>query len=495
MGTKRWRFSSVTSSGRAADAALAAPVEADAARSRRRAGLLAAILGAGLFSCSAARSSDPVHDPVASVDLREADLSLPPCRGLGCFVANCPAGTETTVVGRVTAPNGEDPIRDALVYVPSGGAPEEFPPQVACEVCQSPVGDRPITITGTDVDGTFELRRVPVTADTPIVIQKGRWRKVVRLPIGKCEKQGITDEQGRLPKDRTEGSIPQMAVAVGEWDSIECVLNHIGVAKSEFTSPTGGGAVHLYENEKPGGVGAPGGVSVSELLTNLSKMLQYNLIFLNCSDDDESRSLLASAAVKKNLAEYVARGGRMYVTDWSYDFIQQVPEFSPFICFNDDKPCTVTTPHGFHEATGAFRTGTETVFYADVDQSTPGGKALADWLTKLPKPITGAKVRIEDPVATFVLMQQLAQDPQKYPATSWLNADLKMKRRPVSVSFDYPAGPSACGRVLFSSYHTRAHDDHSVQFPRYCPTGAALPQEHVLEYLIFELGACVQPPG
>ena len=147
MGTKRWRFSSVTSSGRAADAALAAPVEADAARSRRRAGLLAAILGAGLFSCSAARSSDPVHDPVASVDLREADLSLPPCRGLGCFVANCPAGTETTVVGRVTAPNGEDPIRDALVYVPSGGAPEEFPPQVACEVCSSPVGGRPVALT------------------------------------------------------------------------------------------------------------------------------------------------------------------------------------------------------------------------------------------------------------------------------------------------------------------------------------------------------------
>ena len=98
-------------------------------------------------------------------------------------------------------------------------------------------------------------------------------------------------------------------------------------------------------------------------------------------------------------------------------------------------------------------------------------------------------------MATFVLIQQLAQDPLAYPATAWLSADLKMKRRPVTVSFDYPAGPGACGRVLFSSYHTREHADHAVQFPAYCPTGAALAQEHVLEYLIFELGACVQPPG
>lgn len=468
-------------------------------RFRSLAGVLwvGALIGLGLVSCSAARGpdADPGGEPMATLDLRGADLALPPCRGLSCFVASCPVDSETIVIGKITAPNGADPIRDALVYVPSGGVPEEFPPQVACEVCQSPLGERPIALTSTDVDGTFELRRVPVTAETPIVIQKGRWRKVVRLPIGKCEKQGLTPEQGRLPKDHTEGTIPRMAVAVGEWDSIECVLGHIGLAKSEFTSPLGSGAVHLYENEKPGGVGAPGGVSVSTLLTNLTKMLDYNLIFLNCSDDEQSRGLLADAGVRKNLAEYVTRGGRLYVTDWSYDFIQQLPEFSPFICFNDDKPCTVTTPHGFHQATVPLRTGSETVFYADVDQSTPGGRALAAWLTKLPKPIVGGKVRIEDPVATFVLIQQLAQDPIKYPATSWLGADLKMKRRPVSVSFDYPPGPAACGRVLFSSYHTRGHDDHAVQFPAYCAKGDALPQEHVLEYLIFELGACVQPPG
>src|SRR5207247_614936 len=34
--------------------------------------------------------------------------------------------------------------------------------------------------------------------------------------------------------------------------------------------------------------------------------------------------------------QYVAAGGRLYVTDWSYDYIEQVPEFSPVIDFAPD---------------------------------------------------------------------------------------------------------------------------------------------------------------
>jgi hypothetical protein len=224
-------------------------------------------------------------------------------------------------------------------------------------------------------------------------------------------------------------------------------------------------------------------------------MLQYQIIFLNCSDQTYSRALLKDAQVIKNLTDYVTRGGRLYVTDWSYDFIQQVPAFAPFICYNDDKPCTVTTPHGFAEATNGLRTGNQTQFYADVDQTTREGKALAQWLTKLSKPVSGGKVRIDDRVGSYVLVRQMAQDLGKHPSTVWLSADLSGQRRPVSMTFDYPPGPNACGRVLYSSYHTREHDDHMVQFPRYCPTTDMLPQEQVLEFLLFELGACVQPPG
>src|SRR5262245_9540076 len=42
----------------------------------------------------------------------------PPCVGLACYQKFCSDGSTTSVSGKVTAPNGVDPVYDALVYVP-----------------------------------------------------------------------------------------------------------------------------------------------------------------------------------------------------------------------------------------------------------------------------------------------------------------------------------------------------------------------------------------
>lgn len=451
-------------------------------------------LCAGLaLSCSTPRTDSDVEPPplVVRPDMAQTQ---PTCVGLGCKIAQCPpTGTDTVLAGRVTAPNGVDPIREAIVYVPAMGVPDEFPAEVACEVCNNPVGGRPVTQTITDVDGNFELRRVPVTDATPVVIQKGRWRKVITVPVAKCERQVLSEDEARLPREKSEGSIPRMAIAVGEWDAIECVMRHVGVKDQEFTAPNGGGAIHMYNNRSDG-VGAPGGVDVSALLTDLKKMLQYNLIFLNCSDDTYSSDLVRDPAVRKNLHDYVARGGRLYVTDYSYDFIGQIPEFSPYICFNDDKPCTNLGPHGRYEATGLGRTANSGRVDAEIDQSTEAGKNLAIWMSKLKNPSVGGKVQIRDDIGSWVLMRQTATDQMKYPSMSWLSGVVNGSKRPLTVSFDFPSAPLSCGKILYSSYHTREHEAAS-SFPRYCPAGAMTPPEQVLEYLIFEISACVGPIG
>ncbi|HNF98205.1 MAG TPA: hypothetical protein PK493_12975 [Pseudomonadota bacterium] len=446
-----------------------------------------------LVTCAEERPRSPLIDdptPQMSIDMA---VGKPQCVGLGCKIAECPpTGSDTVVYGKVTAPNGVDPIREAIVYVPASGIPEEFPGDVSCEVCNSPIGGTPVTQAITGIDGTFELHRVPVTDGTPIVIQKGRWRKTTRIKVEKCERQALTAEDSRLPRTQNEGSIPKMAVAVGNWDAIECVLRGVGLQDREFSAPAGSGAVHLYNNRQDG-TGAPSGVSVSELLTDLKKMKQYNLIFLNCSDDTFSASLLRDAKVKKNLVDYVAAGGRMYITDWSYDFVGQPPEFAPYICFNDDKPCTDLSPHGRFTATGALRTGSVNPLWADIDQTHQGGKNLATWMSNLPDPSPGGRVKIVDDVGSWVLMQQTAQDQTKYPSTTWLWGTIKGQRRPVTVTFDYPA-QNACGKVLYATYHTRDHSETGL-FPSYCPKTKLIPQEQVLEYLIFEISSCVGPIG
>ena len=81
----------------------------------------------------------------------------------------------------------------------------------------------------------------------------------------------------------------------------------------------------------------------------------------------------------------------------------------------------------------------------------------------------------------------------KYPSITWLTGTVRGRKRPLSVTFDYPQA-MACGKVLYSSYHTREHGAQA-RFPGYCAAGKMITQEHVLEYLIFELSSCVGPIG
>ena len=101
-----------------------------------------------------------------------------------------------------------------------------------------------------------------MTTATPIVIQRDAGEKSSTLNVGRCETQGLTAAQGRLPKDRFEGNLPKMALATGQWDAIECVLRRIGVSESEFGAPSSAGSVHIYDNDQSGTAVAPGGVNI-----------------------------------------------------------------------------------------------------------------------------------------------------------------------------------------------------------------------------------------
>ena len=47
----------------------------------------------------------------AAADTRFDEPPPPPgCQGLACQIPHCPAGQTTVLRGRVTAPNGRDPI-------------------------------------------------------------------------------------------------------------------------------------------------------------------------------------------------------------------------------------------------------------------------------------------------------------------------------------------------------------------------------------------------
>jgi len=404
-----------------------------------------------------------------------SDLGDPTCQGLSCFQVACNNGGSTTISGKVTAPNGLDPVNGAVVYVPAGVV-APLTTGVSCEICSDGASNALVTAT-TATDGSFTLTNVPATTQVPLVIQKGRFRRQIKFDVGACVDNKISIDQARLPKNQKEGDLPKMAVGVGDYDQIECVLRSIGIDDSEFSGPTGPGAVHLYDN-------AGGKPSLESLVYDSATLNQYNLVFVNCTNttfDTYSNQYLA----RMNIGNYVGAGGRLYVTDWSYDYMEQVSAFAPYIFFDGGGDMDKPQPLG----------AAQWVWSGDPLTATIGDPNLAEWM-KDANASTNGTVDIE---GSWALALSTSPDP-RYKSTTWVHGTANGTDRPMTVTYDY----NSCGKVLWSSYHTQEPGGGSSsgifgssKFPGYCIStpSTMIAQEKILEYLILQISSCIDPIG
>jgi hypothetical protein len=428
---------------------------------------LAWIIPLVLVGCSGGRNHESGTPDLAGHD---TDMGTTPggCQGLACFQMDCGSGLTTTVSGKVTAPNGLDPVYQALVYVPAKLI--EFPQGAQCEVCNDPIGGTPIVSTTTAVDGTFTLTNVPATTQVPVVVQKGRFRKTSYIDISACADNPLSADESRLPRNQSEGDLPKMAVGVGDYDQIECVLRSIGLDDSEFGAPASPGAVHLFDN---GGGGTPGPDSLETLLYDANRLSQYNLLFVNCTNATFDTYMNQPLAVM-NLFNYVNSGGRLYVTDWSYDYMEQVPQFAPYVYFDGGGSQTTPQPIG----------AAQWIWDGSDLAAKVGDPTLASWLQAAGASPNG-DVTI---IGSWALALSTAADQMTYPSQTWVHGVAKGVDRPMTVTYDY----NMCGKVLWSSYHTQEPGGAGSPFPGYCVSTpqTMIPQEKILEYLIFEISAC-----
>jgi hypothetical protein len=286
----------------------------------------------------------------------------------------------------------------------------------------------------------------------------------VKIPeVAACQTTALPPELTRLPRNRQEGDIPLMAIATGKWDPLECLLRKIGVDDSEFTVPSGPGRIHLYPYGGLSlGPNTPRGASLTGSLPALNK---YDVVLLPCDDQDPK-----PAAQQKNLRDYSAAGGRIFMTDWSYSWLKDGSSFEKTATWDDFLP-----PLGDD-------------FGTLVDQTFPKGRALAQWLEVVKASGAGGQVPIHDPFGGIVWYRDLTPPTQR-----WLYADQPPSSEVFSFNTPIEAAPEAqCGRVVYSTFHVVDRPAGPL-FPEACQAGPMTPQEKVLEFMLFDVASCVQP--
>jgi hypothetical protein len=399
----------------------------------------------------------------------------------------------TTLSGVVYDPAGVNPLYNVRVYVPNAPL-DPIPTGATCEQCSANLSGQPITIGLTDAAGKFTLENVPTGANIPLVIQVGRWRRQVTIPnVVGCTDNVLDDPQLlRLPRNQQEGNIPLIAITTGEADALECIIPRIGLDRAEVTTDTGGGRVHLYAGGIPDddGRGAiemtPGGAlpAATTLWSNPEKMRGYDIVMFSCEGAEDTPPKDDYLA---NLETYVNNGGRAFLTHYHYYWLNHgSPAFQGTANYS---PGGGNPPRN---VTGVINT------------SFPKGAALADWLVNVGATPTRGQLQISDARASVRTVIPPTQDWISIPMNSADNDNPALQY----MTFNTPVGAppeQQCGRVVDTDLHigaavgtgnmTQGGDtsDPETPYPGGCRDTPMSPQIKALEFIFFDLAACVQP--
>lgn len=361
-------------------------------------------------------------------------------------------GPGATVSGVVYAPNGEDPVSGALVYAVDDGGSSSV----------SALGDPPdegyFAYDYTEADGSFELADVPTGMQT-IKIIKGAFSKEFDFEVMEGE-NALPAVQTTLPSSSGGGgTVEELVVVTGAFDHIENVLAKIGLGEVDEFGELVLGTEQFTLVDGSGDLDDGDYANFLDYMGNPANYADARTIFLNCGNNDEF-DFLNDATMMADLKAWIEGGGRLYATDWSYDFVEQL--FPEAIDFYGGADGLSATP----EDENAAEQGDS---MDDVDATILDAGLLA-WLEALGVTNEDDTVTIEGWLILWAAVEELALD-----TVGWVEAavmvDAAESTRPVTATFS--AGD---GTVFFSSYHTEE-----------TPTEDLTPQDRILQYFVFEV--------
>ena len=416
-----------------------------------RVGALSVLLGTIVTVAACGSSRNGGFDDSSSGGAGASSGSSGSLASSGGADGSAPTGIGT-LTGTVFAPEGTVPISNALLYL-ADAAPGPQAPALTCDKCVQLTADTPYTYS--KADGTFTL---PVYEEGAkfLVVQKGHFRRVRPINV-KAGIGAIPGDMTKLPgaADEANGDeIPRIGVTFGGFDKIELSLMKLGITqfdrygKDPLNDPA----------ELPPEVGEE-----YDLINSAQKLSQYHIVMLPCATGGLNCGAPTDAQ-KGNLQGFVNGGGKLYVTDYSYEFVNQT--WPGFIVWKDQdgNDLTKNSPYGAACQMGAY-----------TKQGTANDPGLASWLNAIGE----TSFDLKD---SWTIISKTAAlpgtDPDGNPVTitpkTWMTSN---GTGPSTVSFE-----NGCGRVLFSTYHAEGDVDDAL-----------LAQEKALLYILLEVGVCVGP--
>jgi len=404
------------------------------------------------------------------------------CTGLACQIHQCSGGGSTTISGTIYDPAGKNPLYGVVAYVPNS-TPTALTQGASCTSCSDLYTGDPIAAAVSDAKGNFTIKNAPDGANIPLVIQVGKWRRQFTIPNVAMCMDTPAPVKLTLPKNGTEGDIPNMAISTGGADTMECLLTRIGLDKSEYSGgANGGGHVHIFVGS--GGATTPGATdSPSTLWPTAAGLMKYDIVILSCEGNETTFG--NKPQDQQALFDYAKQGGRVFASHYHYAWFNSGP-------FGSQNLASWTP--------GSQGAGSEGSIVTTDWAGMPfiRGQAMHDWLQNVNAlGVNGA-------------------GPNRLPiVASRHNADVSMANTPSQrwvvipsntqstqdFTFDTPFGvPAAmqCGRVAFSDMHVSgASNDPQPGSDQNVPQGCAVadlsPQEKALEFIFFDLASCVTP--
>ena len=365
------------------------------------------------------------------------------------------AACVTALTGKVFAPNGTLPLYNVSVYIPVEDPPP-FPAGVQCTTCNSLPGNA-VTNTVTDAEGKFRLENVPTGTGFPIIITTGKWRRRIQMPpVGQCVDNAIPDGMFRLPKNKSEGEMPHIALVTGGCDPLGCILPKLGIDATEFgTDSNGPHAVTFYN----GGSGsAPGTPQAAEALWgNLNEMKKFDIVINSCECSENNTNKTAPDLLR----QYADLGGRVFGSHFHYTWGKTlIPQWTAMATWTGG---TSSTPDL-------------------VDTSHTDGQALSQWLVAVGASTVPGQIQLSQKIPN---VSGVATGTKRWLMSSGTPSTTHY------LSFKTPIGlmpENQCGKVVYAGMHV-ASGTVNASFPSGCSSGLS-PDEKALVFLLFDLGSC-----